>query len=63
MNLLSSVFEQARREWQWTTLNPTRDVRRPPQPKHRDRIFADIEIEKITESLGYAANKAIQTKQ
>jgi integrase len=63
MNLLSSVFEQARREWQWTTSNPTRDVRRPPQPKHRDRIFTDIEIEKIAESLGYESCKAIQTKQ
>ncbi|AEF99948.1 phage integrase [Methylomonas methanica] len=52
MNLLSSVFEQARREWQWTALNPTRDVRRPPQPKHRERIFSETEIEKIIESLG-----------
>ena len=63
MNLLSSVFEQARREWQWTALNPTRDVRRPPQPKHRERIFSETEIEKIIESLGFDSNESIETKQ
>lgn len=51
MNLLSAVFEQARREWQWININPVRDVRRPPQPKHRERIFNDDEINKIVSYL------------
>lgn len=63
MNLLSSVFEQARREWQWIDTNPTRDVRRPPQPKHRERIFSDHERDRITEALGYQNIQSIQTKQ
>jgi integrase len=62
MNLMSSVFEQARREWQWIDSNPVRDVRRPPQPKHRERIFTDSEINKITEQLGLT-EKIVETKQ
>jgi integrase len=57
------VFEQARREWQWIDTNPTRDVRRPPQPKHRERIFSDHERDSITEALGYQNIQSIQTKQ
>lgn len=51
MNLLSSIFEYARREWQWIDTNPVRDVRRPPQPKHRERVFSDAEITLLTDDL------------
>jgi integrase len=63
MNLLSSIFEQARREWQWIRSNPVRDVKRPKQPKHRQRIFSDEERDSICEALGYAEDRAIETKQ
>ncbi len=63
MNLLSSVFEQARREWQWIDKNPTRDVRRPPQPKHRERIFSEAEQNAIVEALGYDSDQNVSTKQ
>ena len=53
MNLLSAVFEQCRREWQWIDKNPVRDVRRPVQPAHRTRIFSEEEVLKIRESLNY----------
>jgi integrase len=46
-NLMSAVFECARREWQWISINPVRDVRRPPQPKHRERLFTDAEVERV----------------
>ena len=39
MNFMASVFEQARREWQWISVNPMRDVKRPANPQHRERIF------------------------
>lgn len=61
LNLLSSVFEQARREWQWIEINPAHDVRRPPQPKHRERIFTDDEVARIVKQLGYS--DAVYTKQ
>lgn len=61
LNLLSSVFEQARREWQWLDINPVHDVRRPPQPKHRERIFTDDEVDRIIKQLGY--DDAVYTKQ
>lgn len=63
MNLMSAIFEQARREWQWIPVNPVRDVRRPPQPKHRDRIFTDREVIKIIEQLGLKDQQMIETKQ
>lgn len=53
MNLLSSVFEQARREWQWVKSNPCRDVRRPPENPHRTRRVSQDEIERICLALGY----------
>ena len=38
-NLLSDVFNFARREWGWIKENPLSDVRRPPQPPHRTRVI------------------------
>lgn len=52
MNLLSAVFEQARREWQWINVNPVHDVRRPKNPPHRKRIFSESELLRIIEQLG-----------
>lgn len=58
-NLLSSIFEQARREWQWIDTNPMRDVRRPANPPHRERIFNDDEISRIVEQLGAEGKSGI----
>jgi integrase len=52
-NLLSSVFEYARREWKWIKTNPVRDVKRPIQPAHRDRLLNEAEINSILEALGH----------
>lgn len=62
LNLMSSIFEQARREWQWITTNPVRDVRRPPQPAHRTRCYTDIERDAICAALGFDG-KNVETKQ
>ncbi len=53
MNLLSAVFETARREWRWCATNPVREVRRPKNPKARDRRITDAEINVMLEKLGY----------
>lgn len=63
MNLLSSIFEMARKEWQWISINPVRDVGRPSQPKHRERLFNQSEIQAICNGLGYRPEKPIETKQ
>lgn len=63
LNLMSSVFEQARREWQWITINPLHDVKRPLNPKHRERLFSDDERDRIVAALGFDELKPIETKQ
>lgn len=52
LNLLSSVFEQAKR-WRWTRENPTRGIKRPKNPRPRDRRISDKEIERILDALGF----------
>lgn len=52
MNLLASVFEVARREWQWIRVNPVKDARRPTAPRHRDRLISDDERDRICLALG-----------
>ncbi|UTN77848.1 hypothetical protein NMC42_11165 [Pseudomonas aeruginosa] len=53
MTLLSSVFEQARREWRWCPSNPVREVRRPKSRPPRDRRISAAEEALILEGLGY----------
>jgi integrase len=63
LNLLSSIFEAARREWRWIKENPVHDLRRPPQPKHRERMFSDEERDSITGALGFVEGYPVETKQ
>lgn len=51
MALLSSVFEVARKEWQWTRLNPMKDVKRPTSAPHRTRVYTDDEVAAICTAL------------
>lgn len=53
MNLLSAVFEAARREWEWVAVNPVRGVQRPKNPKPRDRRISAAEITAIIDALGF----------
>ena len=52
LNLLSAVFEQAKR-WQWTDNNPVRGLRRPKNPPPRDRRISPAEIQKVMDALGF----------
>jgi integrase len=53
MTLLGSVLEVARREWQWIQTNPMRDVKRPANPDHRQRVIAGWEIRRLLRALGH----------
>jgi integrase len=44
MNLLASVFEQARTEWKWIRSNPMRDVKKPQEPPARRRGVTQAEF-------------------
>lgn len=51
LTLLGSVFEHARREWQWLRVNPMRDVRKPKEPVARRRGISGEEIAEICRQL------------
>jgi integrase len=62
-NLLMSVFQIARKEWRWLNSIPFEDVKRPRDPKPRNRRVSESEISAICKSLGYEENVAVITKQ
>jgi integrase len=44
MNLLYAVFKAARVEWRWMTFNPLKEVSKPANPPHRERLISFREI-------------------
>ena len=54
MVLLSHVLEVARRDWQWLAINPMRDVRKPAEPDHRERVISNVEVRKMLRALGWS---------
>jgi len=53
MTIIRSVLESARRDWGMIMINPIQDVKKPPAPADRKRLFTDTEAKKIIDSLGY----------
>lgn len=53
MTLLGSVFEVARREWQWIDTNPMRDVGRPGNPDHREVVITGLQIRRMLRAMGH----------
>lgn len=53
INLLRAVFEAARRDWNWCSKNPIKDVRKPPKPAPRSRVMQPQEVDRILLCLGY----------
>lgn len=51
---LSAFFETARKEWKWVKVNPMKDVTKPDNPDHRDRLISGTEIRTMLRQLGYA---------
>jgi integrase len=62
LNILSHVFTTARREWKWIEESPSKDVRRPEEAPHRDRLISHDEIERLCVALGYDGGP-VTTKQ
>lgn len=62
MTLLSSVFEQARREWKWCRHNPVREVKRPSNNRPRDRRISADEERALLDGMGYVEGAAPSTK-
>lgn len=60
LSLLSSIFEVARIDWCWILNNPVKDIRKPPSPKHRDRVLTIWEIKAMLRSLKYNHKKRPQ---
>ena len=53
MALIRSVLESARRDWGMIQVNPIGDVKKPPAPPNRGRLFVGDELTRITCQLGY----------
>lgn len=53
MTILRSVLESARRDWGMIKINPIGDVKKPPSPPNRNRMFVGDELARIIEALGY----------
>jgi len=61
MNLLSSMFAIAVKEWKWLKINPVSDVSRPKSPAPRDRRITENEIKLICDHFGFDG-KTCETK-
>lgn len=57
LNVLSSMFAQARR-WRMMTNEPFKDLRRPSDPPPRDRRVSQEEVERILVALDYSPDYA-----
>jgi len=53
MTIIRSVLESARRDWGMITVNPISDVKKPPAPPNRNRLFVGDELERILAALDY----------
>ena len=62
INLISSVFESARREWKWIAENPMRDVRKPAEPAHRNVVVSWRQTKKILRALEYSPRAQAKSK-
>jgi len=61
MTIIRSVLESARRDWNMIAVNPITDVKRPPEPADRNRLFVGDELERILEKLNYKG--VLETQQ
>lgn len=61
MNLLGSVFSWARRDWAWIQKSPMEDVRKPPSPKHRERVISWQETKAVLRALKHRSGHRPQS--
>ncbi len=63
MTLFSALFQTCIEDWMWMQTNPVRSIRRLKEPEHRDRRYADYEIDLILNNLGFEENKTPTTQK
>jgi len=61
LKLLSHVFNIARKEWKWLSVNPIEDISHPVDPPPRDRRICKNEIDKLDHVLGIINAKVTKT--
>lgn len=58
---LSHVFSVAIGDWEWAEVNPVRNVRKPPEPKGRDRYLNDDERERLLSACKASSSPDLYT--
>ena len=53
LTIIRSVLESARRDWGMLKVNPLADVKKPPAPPPRHRLFVGDEAQRIVDALDY----------
>lgn len=53
ITLLGHVFEIARREWGWISVNPMKDVGRPAAPDHREIVISGPQVRRMLRQFGW----------
>lgn len=53
LTIIRSVLESARRDWGMLAVNPISDVKKPPAPPDRNRLFVGDETDRIIAALGF----------
>lgn len=62
-NLIQSVLKHCRNPWRYMHDNITKDLIKPPLPKHRERRIWPDEEKAIIDALGYQEDKPIRTNR
>lgn len=52
-NLLSNACNVAVKHWKWLKVNPFAEVKRPPPPKPRNKIYSDSQIDRLKFTTGF----------
>lgn len=56
LNLLSAVFQRCIREWGWMRENPVKQIAKPANPAHRDKVLSRTEIRAVLRGLHHQPN-------
>lgn len=61
INLVSSILETARKEWQWINHNPMRDIRKPKEPDHREVLYTRKQIKALLVAMNHSPTGKVVT--
>ena len=63
LNLISHCLTYAREEWEWMSHNPLQGLKRPKNPKARNRRINDKEVKEFCLALGYREDTELTFKR